>query len=1112
MLQPLVSVVMPAYNHELFIDEAVESVLRQTYTELELIIIDDGSSDNTQGRVLQYSDPRIRYEYQQNMGSHGAINRGIGMAKGQYISIINSDDVYCCNRLETLVEKSLQDDLDFIITDIGLIDEHSELITDPDHWWNQWYGGLKRHYRATSSPLMALLAGNYTISTSNFFFKSSLVGDIGLFKSRKYTLDYEFAYRAIRHNEKAFAYLIDSQLMLYRLHGNNAILKNPLVANIETFYFLNTAIKEQFGSDIHTPIEHINKIRRYIVRGVRHKLQGEVATLQAESQWWKAETHKWHAEHVNSLTETQMWQAEAHRWQIEMQKWQTGALQWQAQSQLLYKEAERKQVEFQVKATEFFDRLQAAKTAYEELKLWSHDMMRYATDLFNERFIYQDSISYRVGRALTLPLRNIMSGYRGSIITVDSVKRLRWHIKRLMDSVDIVSFDIFDTLLERIIEPPDKVKEIVSRFVCRDIKKLRGIELSPVDFLNLRHRIETQLRHGSLSEGRDYECSYSSIARGMVEELAGGQDEELFDTIIQNEIEVEKKVLYVKDGIIDILKILKDRGKRIIAISDMYLDRQYIEAIFKDKEIMQYFDNVYVSSEGRVGKHSGRLFKQVLFAQKTFPERVLHVGDNDHSDFKMPASLGINTIRLFDIDYHKRKYALLTYHRLAVETPYWRGRHLLQMIRPGEAVKDFFYQYGFSFLGPVYATFIYGVVDAIKKYKIKKVFFLAREGELFYDLFKIAAPEFLTPDPADVRSDFDNTPPLEYVYLTRKSTALAAAYRGLNFEKAVLPFFNPKQEGLYSLFNVYGLPIEEFFAIARRHGFTDLRQPINAWQDNRFIQLLQDEEFQRRVIKYARRNRRLLWRYLRQIGFFNGESVAFVDIGWNATIQKFIQDAFSKRKDYPHVYGIYLGFCDGIKHVFDHEKNTILGILYDQRNNNPAEHIFSRFEELFEEGARALHPTTVGYYEDPDSKVVNPIFKQESSTDRAEEVLFNQKIQDIKTGAIDFTRQFVDVASLTGYSLEDIKPFILTMAERAVAFPNREELSHLMDLKHSEDFGYQNTMTLKTDEIESKSILFRPSELKKKIRWSNWKYGTIKSLGLPGGNFIFRLFDALRRF
>ncbi|KJU84028.1 phosphotransferase [Candidatus Magnetobacterium bavaricum] len=1104
MQRPLVSVVMPAYNHELFIEEAVESVLRQTYTELELIIINDGSSDNTQWRVLQYDDPRIRYEYQQNTGSHSAINRGIGIAGGQYISIINSDDVYLCDRLRSLVEASTQDNLDFIITDIGLIDKDSEPITDPNHWWNQWYGALKSHYRAAASPLMALLAGNYTISTSNFFFRRSLVDDIGLFRARKYTLDYDFAYRAIRHNEQGFAYFIDSQLMLYRLHGDNAILKDPLVANLETFHFLTNAIKEQFGDDIHVPIEHVNKIRRYITRMARCDLQRQVATLQTESRWWEAEANKWHAENVKSLTEAHKWQHEAHNWQVETQKWQAGAMQWQTHSQICQQEAERRQVEFHVKAAEFFEKLHEAKIAYEELRIWSYDMMRYATDLFNERFIYQGSLSYRLGRTLTLPLRTIKGRYRSVRITVNDVGKLRLHIQNLMDRVDIVSFDIFDTLLERIVEPPDKVKEIVARFACQDTKKLRDMELSPVDFLALRSKVETQLRHGSLSEGKDYECSYSNIVRGMVQELTGRYDEELFDAIIHTELEVEKKVLYVKDGIRDILKMLKGAGKRLIAISDMYLDRLYLEAIFEDKAILEFFDSIYVSSESRVGKHSGRLFKQVLFAQKTLPERVLHVGDNPHSDFKVPANLGINAIRLFDLDYHKRKYALLTYHRFAVETPYWRGRHLLQMIRPATGAKeDFFYQYGFSFLGPVYATFIYGVVSAIKQAKIKKVFFLAREGELFHELFKMAAPGFLTAQ---------ETPPLEYVYLTRKSTALASVYRGLTFEKAVLPFFNPKQEGLYSLFNVYGLPVQECFEIARRHGFTELRQPIDAWQDKRFMQLLQDERFQLSVIKHARPNRRLLRKYLRQIGFFNGESVAFVDIGWNATIQKFIQDAFSKSADYPHVYGIYLGFCDGIRHAFDYEKNTILGILYDQRNNNPVEHIFSRFEELFEEGARALHPTTVGYIQDPVSKVVNPVFKEDASTDRIEEITFNEKIRSIKTGAIAFTGQFIEAARLSGYTFDDIKPFILTMAERAVAFPTREELSHLMNLKHSEDFGYENVMSLQADEIESKRILFNPSELKKKIRWSNWRYGTVKSLGLPGGNFIFRIFDALRRF
>ena len=72
-----VSVVMPAYNHERFVGAAVDSVLGQTYDDLELIVIDDGSTDRTGEIVQAYADPRIRYFHQENQDAFNALNRGM---------------------------------------------------------------------------------------------------------------------------------------------------------------------------------------------------------------------------------------------------------------------------------------------------------------------------------------------------------------------------------------------------------------------------------------------------------------------------------------------------------------------------------------------------------------------------------------------------------------------------------------------------------------------------------------------------------------------------------------------------------------------------------------------------------------------------------------------------------------------------------------------------------------------------------------------------------------------------------------------------------------------------------------------------------------------------
>lgn len=103
MSQPLVSVVIPTFNYGHFVCEAVESVLAQTYTRFEIIVVDDGSTDDTRERLAPYQD-RIRYHYQDNAGLSAARNTGIRLAKGELIALLDSDDTFHPQKLELQVQ------------------------------------------------------------------------------------------------------------------------------------------------------------------------------------------------------------------------------------------------------------------------------------------------------------------------------------------------------------------------------------------------------------------------------------------------------------------------------------------------------------------------------------------------------------------------------------------------------------------------------------------------------------------------------------------------------------------------------------------------------------------------------------------------------------------------------------------------------------------------------------------------------------------------------------------------------------------------------------------------------------------------------------------------
>lgn len=98
MDENLISCIVPVYNGERFLGETLDSILAQSYQPLELIVIDDGSTDNTAEIAQGYGD-RVRYQWQPNRGSASAKNHGIGLASGKYVAFLDADDLWLPEKL-----------------------------------------------------------------------------------------------------------------------------------------------------------------------------------------------------------------------------------------------------------------------------------------------------------------------------------------------------------------------------------------------------------------------------------------------------------------------------------------------------------------------------------------------------------------------------------------------------------------------------------------------------------------------------------------------------------------------------------------------------------------------------------------------------------------------------------------------------------------------------------------------------------------------------------------------------------------------------------------------------------------------------------------------------
>ncbi len=234
-----VSVVIPSFNHAVYLEEAVLSSLNQTVNSLEVIVVDDGSIDNSLELLAAILDPRLRVISQTNQGAHAAINRGLAEAKGEFLAILNSDDAYHLQRLEVLVNQLKQD------SRIGLIGSYIEVVDSQGS-----HLGVKRGYqslepwsldypehsfRAGDNRYDALLTENYFATTSNFVFRRSWYKEIGPFLPLRYAHDWDFA---LRVSKQARLELVPEPLLRYRIHASNTIRENQAAMIFEICWCL----------------------------------------------------------------------------------------------------------------------------------------------------------------------------------------------------------------------------------------------------------------------------------------------------------------------------------------------------------------------------------------------------------------------------------------------------------------------------------------------------------------------------------------------------------------------------------------------------------------------------------------------------------------------------------------------------------------------------------------------------------------------------------------------------------------------------------------------------------------------------------------------------------
>lgn len=239
-LTPLVSVIIPCYNLGKYLADAIQSVHSQTYQYFELIVVDDGSVDNTKTVCLNY--PKVKYVYQENTGVSAARNTGIKHAKGDYVVFLDADD--------WLMDQALEINLNFLKSDVNaaFVSGGYELYYEPeDKTWTIQQEVTEKHY-------CKLLESNFIGMHATVMYRSWVFEKFAYNTSLHYCEDYDLYLQITRffpmiHHTKLLA--------VYRKHSHNTssnytgMLNSALlVLSFQRKKLKNTAEKESYKKGI----------------------------------------------------------------------------------------------------------------------------------------------------------------------------------------------------------------------------------------------------------------------------------------------------------------------------------------------------------------------------------------------------------------------------------------------------------------------------------------------------------------------------------------------------------------------------------------------------------------------------------------------------------------------------------------------------------------------------------------------------------------------------------------------------------------------------------------------------------------------------------------------
>lgn len=602
-----------------------------------------------------------------------------------------------------------------------------------------------------------------------------------------------------------------------------------------------------------------------------------------------------------------------------------------------------------------------------------------------------------------------------------------------------VFFDIFDTIVSRNVQP-----EYTKKIWANHMKKRFNIKQSMVELYNIRSELEKAIGEKNVNKGYDWEFAYDDLLNELYKKLNIKVSlKEFKKHATEIELEIEKNVQEVDEDILKEIKKLKKEGKKIYCISDMYLSKNMLKEIFKSLNILEYFDDIFVSCEYLKNKKSGKLYKLVLKEIKAAAKDCIMLGDNYDSDYKKPIDLGIHAIHLDRNENYKKYEGFLLKNNVAKVLEKFKD---LSNTSTDNFEHSIFTLY--SFIEKLYNNLL---ID-----NFNEVFFLSREGEYLKKLFD-----------SYQESIYGKKIKSNYILVSRKATYLPSLktldkedfggllkqYVYINL-KEFLGSLNLSDEEQYKILNSYAKDCKKILK----------SEELNV-NENKEMEALSNKEFDKKIIYlyeskvlyYLKKNKvfkeiyeknrtnqkELFKKYIRQ--FTKEKRICVVDIGWNGSIQDNIQNILGDNyKVSGYLYGLVTR-DDPEKIAKDNNKK---GLIF---SNVPT--ISTNFD-LFVEN-RTVYEILLGASHGSANRYVEKNGKVEVLTfeKKEERTIYLNIISKIQNKMFKLYKDLLKILQNTYYDDKLIDKMINIIHFNMVFYPTDEQLKFFNKIYHYENFG-----------------------------------------------------------